>query len=704
MKQIIQNFKTGETTLLDLPQPIASSGKVLIRTKISLVSIGTERMLVEFGKANIFDKARSQPSKVRKVINKVQSEGLIETTKAVLNKLDQPIALGYCNVGEVIALGDGVSNFSVGDRVVSNGPHAEIVSVTENLVANIPDDVDDEEASFTIIGSIALHGIRLIKPTFGETIVVVGLGVVGIIACQLLKANGCNVIALDLVNEKRKLAKSLGIHVIDPDQDPLQFINHKTKFGADGVLITASTKSNDVISQAAKMCRKRGRIILVGVVGLNIDRSEFYKKEITFQVSCSYGPGRYDSNYEHKGLDYPVPYVRWTEKRNFEAILSAISKKRLTVDKLITQKENLSDYEKIYSKIGSKTLLGSILIYPSDQIENNDTLLELKNNKYHSSNCVIGIIGSGNFTKMTLLPALNSQISRIKYLASQNGFNSTHLAKKYGIKFSTTDYKNILNDSEVDTVIITTRHNTHANIIIDCLEAEKNVFVEKPLTINEEQLQRVLEVYKRTKFCSLMVGFNRRFSKHSIAIKKALSKSNVPINIIATMNAGNIPEDHWVHDLEIGGGRIIGEACHIIDLCVFLAGSLVKSVCANSLGTNTNLKSDNVSIMLNFINGSNAVINYFSNGSISYGKEKLELFHDQQTWILDDFKLTSYFGPKSFRRIKGYDKGHSNQFENYIQNIKQGSEYLIPNEEIINVTKASFSILKSLKEKKWIDI
>ena len=500
--------------------------------------------------------------------------------------------------------------------------------------------------------------------------------------------------------KKRKLAKSLGIHVIDPDQDPLQFINHKTKFGADGVLITASTKSNDVISQAAKMCRKRGRIILVGVVGLNIDRSEFYKKEITFQVSCSYGPGRYDSNYEHKGLDYPVPYVRWTEKRNFEAILSAISKKCLTVDKLITQKENLSDYEKIYSKIGSKTLLGSILIYPSDQIENNETLLEIKNNKYQSSNCVIGIIGSGNFTKMTLLPALNPQISRIKYLASQNGFNSTHLAKKYGIKFSTTDYKNILNDSEVDTVIITTRHDTHANIIIDCLEAEKNVFVEKPLTINEEQLQRVLEVYNKTKSSSLMVGFNRRFSKHAIGIKKALSKNNAPINIIATMNAGNIPEDHWVHDLEIGGGRIIGEACHIIDLCVFLAGSLVKSVCANSLGTNTNLKSDNVSIMLNFINGSNAVINYFSNGSISYGKEKLELFYDQQTWILDDFKFTSYFGPKSFKRIKGHDKGHSNQIESYIQNIQQGSEYLIPNEEIINVTKASFSILKSLKEKK----
>ena len=706
MKQIIQNFKTGETTLLDLPTPKKSQGKVLIKTRISLVSIGTERMLVEFGKANIFEKARAQPEKVKQVIRKVKKEGLIETAKTVFNKLDQPIPLGYCNVGEVIGIGKGVSNFSIGDRVVSNGPHAEIVNIPENLVANIPNNVSDEEASFTIIGSIGLHGIRLINPTFGETIVVIGLGIIGIMVCQLLKANGCHVIGLDLIDEKRELAEKLGIKVMDPINDPISFVKNKTNnIGADGVLITASTKSNKLISESAKMCRKRGRIILIGVVGLDIDRSDFYKKEISFQVSCSYGPGRYDSKYEQEGIDYPISYVRWTEKRNFEAILSAISDKRIQVKNLITQKEKLRDYHKIYNNLDSKKLMGSILTYSLEKSKLNETYININNNRYHSKKGVIGIIGAGNFTKMTLLPAIKNKISLIKYLASESGFNSTHLAKKYGIKVSTTDYKNILNDPEVDIVIITTRHDSHSGIVIDSLKAGKNVFVEKPLTINESQLKKVIDIYNKSKKTSLMVGFNRRFSPHAIAIKESLGKVHGAVNIVATMNAGSISKDHWVNNINIGGGRIIGEACHMIDLCVFLSGSLVKSICANHLENVTDLESDNVSIMLKFTNGSNASINYFSNGSKNYGKEKLELFYDEQTWLMNDFKETTYFGSKKFKNLKTrLDKGHNNQFKKYIKSIKDGSNFLIPINEIINVTRASFCVLTSLKEKKWVEV
>ena len=707
MKQIIQNFKTGETILAELPTPKPGPGKVLIKTRASLVSVGTERMLVEFGKANFLQKARQQPDKVKQVFDKVKKDGLFETINTVYNKLDQPIALGYCNVGEVIALGEGVSSFSIGDRVASNGVHAEIISVPENLVANIPNNVSDEDATFTVIGSIALHGIRLIKPTYGETIVVFGLGIIGIIACQLLKANGCRVIGIDLMEEKRNLAKELNIEVINPlIDDNVKSITGKTNgIGTDAVLITASTKSNQVISDSAKMSRKRGRIVLIGVVGLNINRSEFYNKEISFQVSCSYGPGRYDNNYENKGIDYPISYVRWTEKRNFEVILNSLAKKKINVNKLISSRVKLEDYKTVYNNIKSKAMLGSILTFPKSKKVNSSEILTIKKITYKQKKCVVGIIGSGNYIKTTVLPKLKKNIDSIKYIASSNGLSSTNLAKKYGIPYSTTNYKIILEDKEVDTIIIATRHDTHSKIIIEGLKANKNIFVEKPLALNQTQLDSIISQLNITRNPSIMVGFNRRFSPHSIAIKKSLGLINAPINIVATMNAGFISEDHWVHDMDIGGGRIIGEACHIIDLCVFLTGSLVQSVCANSLGSLTNLKTDNVSLLVKFKNGSNAVINYFSNGSKSYSKEKLEVFSKDQIWILDDFKKTTYYGDQRFKTIKTkLDKGQNYQFNNYFENVRSGSDKMISLEQLINVSRTTFSIIESLKLKKWINI
>ena len=709
MKQIIQSFKTGDTILEEIPAPIIRKGAVLIETTYSLVSLGTEKMLVEFGKSNLISKARQQPEKVKQVLDKMKTEGLLPTLEAVFNKLEQPLPLGYCNVGKVIAVGEGVNEFKIGNRVASNGHHAEIVCIPKNLVANIPDDVSDEEACFTVIGSIGLQGIRLLKPTLGETIVVVGLGLIGLITAQLLKANGCNVIGVDIDVNKLAMCERWGIIPFNPmNGDVVKFVEHQTNnIGADGVIITASAKNSDIISQAAKMSRKRGRIILVGVVSLNINRSDFYEKELTFQVSCSYGPGRYDEDYEQRGLDYPIPFVRWTEKRNFEAILNSISSKNLSVKDLITEKVLLTNYLEIYNTLGYNNAIASILDYTKNQKDDtkySNTVL-LQNRSFNNSKGVIGIIGAGNFTKMTMLPALKGSGAVNKYIASARGVNGTALAKKYNFSHSTTDFKEILKDENVDLVFITTRHNQHAIQTVEALKHGKHVFVEKPLALNLEELDAIIEAYSNaTAKPTLTVGFNRRFSPHSIAVKKALGQSG-PLNIVATMNAGYIPSNVWVHDLKIGGGRIIGEACHYIDLASYLTDSRVASVCMNSLGIHTDEKTDNASILLKYENGSNVVINYFSNGSKSYSKERIEVYNQDRTAIIDNFRKTEGFGFKNFNGLKtSIDKGHKSQFQELINKVKYSGDPLIEFDSIINTTKASFAAIQSLRENKWINI
>ncbi len=713
MKQIIQNLKTGETALEDIPVPKPGHGQLLIKTSHSLVSLGTERMLVEFSKANLIQKAKQQPDKVKQVLDKIKSDGLLPTLENVFKRLEEPLPLGYCNVGKVVEIGKGVTGFSVGDVVASNGKHAEYVSVAENLVAKVPEEVSREEAAFTVIGSISLQGIRLCKPTFGETIVVYGLGLLGLIAVQMLMANGCDVIGIDIDESKCALAKKWGARVINPNDgdDPVKTVMDITGMGADGVIITASAKNHDIVSNAAKMSRKRGRIVLVGVIGLNLNRAEFYEKELTFQVSCSYGPGRYDDDYEKKGIDYPLPFVRWTEKRNFEAILGAIKKGSINVKDLISEVVELKDYQNIYSAMGRSGSIASILKYSAEQEEldkKNNTVV-LGNGSFLGAKAVTAFIGAGNFTKMTMLPALKDSGAKFKYIASSGGVSGTALAKKYGFTHSTTDYANILEDKEVDTVFITTRHNSHTKFVNEAINAGKHVFVEKPLAINIEQLNSVIENYQsvvdKQGHPTLMVGFNRRFSPHSRAIKKAIGDNMGPINIVATMNAGFIPPQVWVHDLEIGGGRIIGEACHYMDLCTYFTGSAITSVCMNSMGVDTDESTDNASILLKFENGSNAVINYFANGSKAYSKERFEVFSQERVFILDNFRTTEAFGVKGFKNIKTrINKGHKEQFHTYIQKIKEGGEPLIPLNEIVNVTKASFAALQSLKEKKWIDI
>ena len=705
MKQIIQDIKNGETILEEVPVPMIKSGHVLIKTTKSLVSLGTERMLVEFGKANFIQKAKQQPDKVKMVLDKVKTDGLKPTIDSVLNKLNQPLPLGYCNVGEVVGVGRGVTEFQIGDRVASNGNHAEYVNIPKNLVVKIPNNVSDEEASFTVIGAIGLQGIRLLNPTFGETIVVVGLGLIGLVAAELLKANGCNVIGFDFDPDKVHIAKEKGIVAINPAEgtDQVKFVESYTDgIGADGVIITASNKSNEIISQSARMCRKRGRVILVGVIGLNISRADFYEKEISFQVSCSYGPGRYDEEYEQKGNDYPIGYVRWTEKRNFEAILNAISKGSLDVKPLITERVPLRDFQNIYGDMAGSRSIASILEY--DQVDEPNSTVTINNTSFEGRKGVIGIIGAGNFTSSTILPNLKKLNADIKYIGSSGGLSSTIMAKRHSIAKSTTNYQEILDDNEVDLVFITTKHNMHAPMVLETLRSGKSVFVEKPLALTNEEIQEIIEAYEGQNV-SLNVGFNRRFAPIARQMKKLLGNDNNPMNIVATMNAGYIPADVWVHDMEIGGGRIIGEACHYIDLCTYLSGSKVIAVCINAMGTNPKEDTDNASILLKYENGTNATINYFSNGSKTYSKERVEVYSQERTMIMDNWRKLKTYGFKNGKNISSkQDKGHFNQFKALIGQQKNGGAPIISFEEIINTSKASIAAIDSLKMREWISI
>ncbi len=704
MKQIIQDLKNGDTILEEVPVPQIKSGHVLIKTTRSLVSLGTERMLVEFGKANFIQKAKQQPDKVKMVLDKVKTDGLKPTMNSVFNKLNQPLPLGYCNVGEVVGVGKGVSEFQIGDRVASNGHHAEYVNVPKNLVAKIPDNVSDEEAAFTVIGSIGLQGIRLLDPTFGETIVVVGLGLIGLVTAELLLANGCNVIGFDFDPEKIRIAKEKGIIAINPAEgvDQVKFIESYTNgIGVDGVIITASNKSNEIISQSAKMCRKRGRIILVGVIGLDISRADFFEKELTFQVSCSYGPGRYDESYEQKGNDYPIGYVRWTEKRNFETVLKAISRNALDVKPLITERIDINDYLQIYGNMNNSRSIASILQYNN----NAETVrtVEVYNKSFEGKKGVIGIIGAGNFTSSTILPNLKKIGADIKYIASSGGLSSTTMAKKHGIANSTSDYTEILKDTDTDLIFVTTKHNLHAKMVLETLDANKSVFVEKPLALNAQELIKIEEAYRNSKG-NVSVGFNRRFAPLALQMKKLLGNTNEPINIIATMNAGFIPAEVWVHDMEVGGGRIIGEACHFIDLCTYFSGSEVVEVCMNALGTNPQENTDNATIILKYKNGTNAVINYFANGSKAYSKERVEIYSQERTLVMDNWRKLKTYGFKGGNMSSGQDKGHYNQFKALIEQQKSGGDAIIPFEEIVNTTKASFTAIESLKQGKWISV
>ncbi len=698
MKQIVQNLKTGATILQEVPAPVAGPGRVLIRTARSLVSKGTEKMLVDFSKAGLLQKARQQPEKVKMVLDKIRSDGLLPTLETVFNRLDEPLPLGYCNAGVVVETGAGVSRFKVGDRVASNGPHAEFVSVPENLVAHVPDDVTMEEAAFTVIASIGLQGIRLVKPELGEHVTVIGLGLIGLITGQLLLANGCRVTGIDIDKEKLKLASAFGMDTASAGKDggTGHIMEVTGGAGTDAVIITASSKGNAIIRSAAQMSRKRGRIVLVGVTGLDIQRSDFYEKELSFQVSCSYGPGRYDDQYEQKGIDYPLPFVRWTENRNFQAVLDSIAAGRLKVKPLISEVVKLRNFEKIYGDMGGSEAIASILSYPEDAALRHSVETGIKK-EFRKGKGVLGIIGAGNFTKMTLMPALKKAGANVAGICSEKGLSAAHLAKKFGIPVACSDHRELLENSDIDTVIITTRHHLHARMVTEALEAGKNVFVEKPLALNENELEEIIRVYGASDRC-LAVGFNRRFAPMVEKAKAALGGPDALMNIVVTVNAGAIPAGSWIQDMDTGGGRIIGEGCHFIDLVSFLAGSPVDSVFMSAMGQHPEMNTDNAVMTLKLRNGSQGVVNYFSNGHKSYSKERVEIYSRGRVLVIDNFRKMTAHG---FTGLKGsagkQDKGHRRQFELYLQRVRAGGPALIPFEALVNTTCAGFAALESLK-------
>jgi len=698
VKQLQQNLSTGDTTIVDAPDPQASKNSFLVRTSLSLISAGTERTLTDFGKASLLEKARQQPEKVKMVLEKIQTDGLMPTIEAVRSKLDQPISLGYSSVGVVTEVGVLVEGFNAGDRVVSNGLHSSLVKTTANLSARIPDSVNDASAAFTVVSSIALQGVRLSAPTLGESFAVIGTGLIGLLTVQLLRAHGCRVLAVDLDDGKLALAKQFGAEVCNPQSgaDPVaDGMVFSRGLGMDGVIITASTKSNDPITQAARMCRKRGRIVLVGVTGLELNRADFYEKELTFQVSCSYGPGRYDKDYEEKGRDYPVGFVRWTEQRNFEAVLDLMAAGKLDLEPLISHKFKFEEVNKAYEKLSSdKTALGILLEYAEESQEQNTSSVKLDTgNSSNPSKVVLACIGAGNYASRILIPAFKKVNSRLHTLVSEGGVSGAVEGKKSGFEIASTDIASVLGNDEVNSVVIATRHDSHASLTIDSLKASKHVFVEKPLCINSDDLTLIEQAYAESNRL-LVVGFNRRFAPHIVKIKQLLESSLEPHAFVMTVNAGAIPNNHWTQDSETGGGRLIGEACHFVDLLRFLTGS---SITKYNLMEMDSENGDTATINLKFEDGSTGNIHYFANGDKSFPKERLEVFSGGKILQLDNFRKLKAYGWTGFKRMNlmRQDKGQNACVEAFVRAIEEGKESPIPFEEIVEVTRVCIDMVNT---------
>ena len=705
MKQILQNLSNGETILADVPCPRRGSGSVLIRTTRTLVSLGTEKMLIDFGKGSYLAKARSQPDKVKQVLQKVKTDGLRTTIETVRAKLDTPITLGYCNVGVVVEA-DPASGIEKGNRIVSNGPHAEMVSVPENLTAKVPAGVNDETAAFTVVGAIGLQGIRLMQPTLGERIVVSGLGLIGLLTVQMLKAHGCQVLGIDFDAKKLELARQFGAETVDlsTGQDPVKIASHWTDgHGVDGVLVTASTKSHDLIHQAATMCRKRGRIVLVGVIGLNIRRADFYEKELSFQVSCSYGPGRYETNYEQRGLDYPIGFVRWTEQRNFEAVLGLMAEGKINVDPLITHQFTFDDSLAGYQAIDEPGALGILLNYDGADQDHSEKLnqkIAISSNSIAKKTGQAGVafIGAGSFTTRMLLPLLPKNVLK-KTIVSSTGVSAAYAGKKFGFQEISSDSDSVFANDDIDTVFITTPHSSHANLVCNALSAGKHVFVEKPLAMNHEELDSVVATLQEHPDRCLMVGFNRRFSPHTVAMKNWLDATSGPKAIIITVNAGEIPAEHWTQDILVGGGRIVGEGCHFIDLARFFADSPITTAEATPMRGGDGKLGDCVSIQLGFQDGSIATIHYLANGSKDYPKERMEIFAGGRVLTCDNFRVSRQIGGKGKLKTSSQDKGHSQELSAFIDAVTSGGQWPIPAEQLIEVSRVTIDMADQVRRK-----
>lgn len=701
MRQVLQSLKSGAIEVVEVPAPAVRPGALLVRTRVSLISSGTERMLLEFGRAGWLEKVRQQPDKVRQVLEKVRTDGPWAAWEAVQSKLHRPLPLGYCNVGTVVEVGPGVTGFKVGDRVVSNGPHAEMVCVPGTLCARVPDGVSDEEAAFTVLGAVALEGIRLAQPTLGEAVAVIGLGLVGLLAVQLLKAQGCRVLGFDPNPERVALARQFGAEgvVLASGSDPAATAHEFSRGrGVDAVLIAAATQSSEPIHQAARMCRKRGRIVLVGVTGMRLSRTNFYEKELTFQVSCSYGPGRYDPAYEEKGQDYPVGFVRWTAQRNFEAVLDLLAEGRLNVKPLITHRFPIEQAEKAYEVVLSEEpSLGILLAYPDREPSGIERTVVLHRQPVvRPGRPVVSVIGAGEYARRILVPAFKAAGVRLRIVATQDGVNSFHAARKFGFEEATTDPERVFTDPETTVVVIATRHNSHARYVLQALQAGKHVFVEKPLALTHPELDESERLYASLASGSsgaplLMVGFNRRFAPYVQKMKVLLQGVPGPRAMVMTVNAGAVPADHWTRDPEVGGGRILGEACHFIDLLRYLAGApIVRWSRWDMAGAD----GETATLELVFADGSIGTIHYFTNGSRTFPKERLEVFTGGRVLQLDNFRRLRGFGWPGFRGLWSWrqDKGQRACVRAFLQAVEHGGPPPIPVEELFEVSRVTLEL------------
>lgn len=713
MKQVYQLLKTGKLAIEDVPTPALISGTILVRVEASLISAGTERAMVDFAQKSLLAKARSRPDLVRLVIDKARREGIATATSAALQKLDRPQALGYSCAGTVIGVADDVASYRVGDRVACSGTgyanHAGVVAVPANLVAAIPNlRVSFEDAAFTTVGAIAMHGLRLADIRFGETVAVIGLGLVGIIAVQLAKAAGCTVVGVDPNEWRCSLAARLGCKASATNEDEFQALvaSHTHGLGADAVVITAATESNSPVELAGRVARNRGKVVAVGQVGTTLPRKTYYEKELEFAVSKSYGPGRYDPNYEEKGHDYPVAYVRWTENRNMQAFLSFLADGSVELKPLISHRFSVEDAAAAYELISDATsepFLGVILAHP-ESVNGEQRAITLRTDapKITRKRVRAGMLGAGNFATSVLLPAIvSSGMYELIGLCTSAGATARTSGEKFHFQYCTTENARVIDDAAIDAIIIATRHNSHAAQITAALRSGKSVFCEKPLCLNIDELIGIAEVYSQTRTGNapqLMVGFNRRFAPLACRLREFFAGTHEPLVVACRVNGGYVPADNWVQDPTIGGGRIVGELCHFIDLATFLVDSSIVRVFATGTPDRGRYCRDNIVVSLAFANGSAASITYVANGDKGSGKERIEVFGGGLTGVLDEFRTLELTRGGRRRTIRDHlrqDKGHKAEIRAFAESLKNGTP-AIPIEQIYASTLAAFAVQHSL--------
>ncbi len=705
MQQVVHSIRTGNLTLTEVPVPMVKPGHVVVANACSVISAGTEKMAMELAQKSLLGKARERPDQVRRVLEKLRQEGLFQTLAQVREKLDEPMTLGYSSAGTVLAVGAGVEEFKPGDRVASNGPHAGVVCVPKHLCARVPGGVPSGQAAFTVLGAIALQGVRLSRAEIGSMVYVIGLGLIGQITVALLRAQGCRVVAVDLDAGRCELALRMGAEAAHPRLDARAATEASSGLGADAVIITASARSNGPIEQAVEAVRKKGRIVLVGVVGLELERRPFYFKECEFVVSSSYGPGRYDPSYEERGHDYPPAYVRWTEQRNMKAVLDLMASGRLDVSPLVTHRFPIERALEAYELIekASEPYLGIVLEYPEASGESGRRLELRPAAAVATGKIGAGVVGAGNFARSVLIPAIrNDGGFDPRVICSAGGLSAAHTAGKRGFAAAVADSQEVYGDPSVGAVFIATRHNEHAAQVCGALKAGKHVFVEKPLALTVEELAQVEEALSLAPDRVLMVGFNRRFAPATVRVKEFLSGVSQPLTVSIRFNAGAIPPEHWTQDESVGGGRIIGEACHAIDLATFLVGSPPVRVFAESIGGPhaPEIRDDQAFLTLRHANGSISSIGYLAGGDKAFPKERVEVIGGGRVAVIDDFRKATGTAGGRARTLwsSGQDKGHRAEVRAFARALQAGGSWPISWEDLRAVSLASILAVMSLRE------